>query len=255
MRHRNRGRKLGRNPSHQRALLRNLASALLLTARDADRDEERDSLGFSGKRRWRLYGEKESAPKVPGRIVTTLQKAKEVRPLVEKCITIARRSIAAQREADEHATGAERGSDAWTEWRQGDGWRQWNQAIAPVLAARRRTLKLLGDIQAVTVLFDEVAPRFEDRAGGYTRVVRLATPRLGDGGQRAILELVGVRDRVQQKSEAPAFEDDQPEESAPAAEDSAAEDSAADATAEPEAAAGESAADEDDGQDAEKKEQ
>ena len=72
MRHRRKGRKLGRNPSHQRALLRSLASALFLTERDAEFDD--------------------NAPKVKGRIVTTLHKAKEVRPLVEKCITVARRA-------------------------------------------------------------------------------------------------------------------------------------------------------------------
>ena len=45
--------------------------------------------------------------------------------------------------------------------------------------------------QAVSVLFEEVAPRFADRDGGYTRILRLAKPRLGDAGTRAILEFVG----------------------------------------------------------------
>jgi large subunit ribosomal protein L17 len=52
-----------------------------------------------------------------------------------------------------------------------------------------------------------VAPRFADRPGGYTRIVRLAKPRLGDAGTRAILEFVGVRDRVVQRSTKPAFEE------------------------------------------------
>ena len=56
------------------------------------------------------------------------------------------------------------------------------------------------------VLFDEVAPRFADRPGGYTRIVRLAKPRLGDAGTRAILEFVGVRDRVVERSVRPTFE-------------------------------------------------
>ena len=77
MRHRRKGRTLGRFPSHQRALLKNLASALFLTERDAEDDDNK--------------------PKVKGRIVTTLEKAKEVRPLVEKCITLARRTLAAAR--------------------------------------------------------------------------------------------------------------------------------------------------------------
>ncbi len=188
MRHRNKGRKLGRNPSHQRALLKNLASALILTERDAELDD--------------------NAPKVKGRIVTTLHKAKEVRPLVEKCVTIARRSLKHQEAADQLETDADRGSDQWRSWRQSDEWQQWNKAIAPVVAARRRALRLLGDKQAVEILFDELGPRFADRDGGYTRILRLATPRLGDAGARAILEFVGVNDRVSQKSEKPAFDDE-----------------------------------------------
>ena len=188
MRHRNKGRKLGRNPNHQRALLRNLASALILTERDAEFDE--------------------NAPKVKGRIVTTLQKAKEVRPVVEKCITIARRSLRHQEAADRLETGAERGTEQWRAWRNSAEWQEWNKAIAPVVAARRRALRLLGDKRAVEILFEELGPRFADRDGGYTRILKLAAPRLGDAGPRAILEFVGVRDRVRQKSERPAFEDE-----------------------------------------------
>ncbi|MCI0333587.1 MAG: 50S ribosomal protein L17 [Planctomycetes bacterium] len=186
MRHRRRGRKLGRNPKHQRALLRHLASALFLTERDAEYDENK--------------------PKVKGRIITTLPKAKEVRPLVEKCITVARRGLVAEEAAEEFAAGAERGTDSWKSWRTSGKWREWNTAIAPAVAARRRCLQLLGDKQAVSVLFDEVAPRFTDRPGGYTRILKLAKPRLGDAGDRAILEFVGVRDRVVQRSVRPTFE-------------------------------------------------
>jgi large subunit ribosomal protein L17 len=186
MRHRRRGRKLGRSPKHQRALLRSLASALCLTERDAEYDENK--------------------PKVKGRIVTTLAKAKEVRPLVEKCVTVARRGLAAEEAADQFGTKAERGTEAWKSWRESDAWRQWNAAVAPAVAARRRCLKLLGDKQAVRVLFDEIAPRFADRPGGYTRILKLAKPRLGDAGARAILEFVGVRDRVVQRSVRPSFE-------------------------------------------------
>jgi large subunit ribosomal protein L17 len=190
MRHRRRGRKLGRSPKHQRALLKFLASALFLTERDAEYDENK--------------------PKVKGRIITTLPKAKEVRPLVEKCITIARKGLLAEDAAGEFASGAERGTDAWKSWRKGDKWREWNAAIAPAVAARRRCLQLIGDKQAVRVLFDEVARRFADRPGGYTRILKLAKPRLGDAGDRAILEFVGVRDRVVQRSVKPTFEGDEP---------------------------------------------
>ncbi len=186
MRHRKRGRKLGRSPKHQRALLRSLASALFLTERDAEFDDNK--------------------PNVKGRMITTISKAKEVRPLVEKCITVARRGLAAEEVANEFGANADRGSDSWKSWRQSERWNKWNQAIAPAVAARRRCLQLLGNKQAVSVLFDEVAPRFSDRPGGYTRILRLAKPRLGDAGTRAVIEFVGVRDRVIERSVRPTFE-------------------------------------------------
>lgn len=187
MRHRRTGRKLGRNPSHQRALLRSLASALFLTERDAE---------FAP-----------NPPKVKGRIITTITKAKEVRPLVEKCITIAKKSRLAEEAARQHGTTSERNSEPWKKWRESDKWKAWAAAIAPAVTGRRRCLQLLGDKAAVRALFDEVAERFADRPGGYTRIVRLAKPRLGDAGTRAILEFVGVRDRVVQRSQKPAFDD------------------------------------------------
>jgi large subunit ribosomal protein L17 len=187
MRHRRSGKKFGRNPSHQRALLRSLASALFLTERDAEFDP--------------------NPPKVKGRITTTLPKAKEVRPLVEKCITIAKKSLLAEEAAAKHGTDAERNSEQWKAWRQSPKWNAWAAAIAPSVAGRRRCLQLLGDKQAVRTLFSEVAGRFADRPGGYTRIVRLAKVRLGDAGEQAILEFVGVRDRVVQKSQKPAFDD------------------------------------------------
>ena len=172
MRHRRKGRVLGRSPSHQRALLRNLAAALMLTERETEAGEV-------------------GAPKVTGRIVTTVAKAKEVRPLVERCVTIAKRGLEASGKAGEFATSAERDSAEWKRWRQSDAWAQWAQAAAPAVKARRRVVQLLGDKQAARILFERIAPRFADRPGGYTRILKLATPRLGDAGPRAILEFVG----------------------------------------------------------------
>ena len=88
MRHRRKGRILGRNPSHQRALLKSLACALFLTERDAEFDDNK--------------------PKTKGRIITTITKAKEVRPLVEKCITLACRAHVAADAAGEFGTTAAR---------------------------------------------------------------------------------------------------------------------------------------------------
>jgi large subunit ribosomal protein L17 len=82
--------------------------------------------------------------------VTTLAKAKSVRPLAEKLITTARR---------------------------GD------------LHARRVVLKTIPDKDVVHQLFAEVAPRYADRPGGYTRITKLG-PRRGDGAEEAIIELV-----------------------------------------------------------------
>ena len=186
-------------------MLKNLASSLILTERDAEFDD--------------------NAPEVKGRIITTLHKAKEVRPLVEKCVTIAKRSLPHAEAAREFETDAERGSEQWRSWRNSDQWQKWNAAIAPTVAARRRVLQLLGDKQAVRILFDDIAERFVERPGGYTRILKLAQPRLGDAGARAILEFVGNNDRVPQKSLTPAFDDEPAEESAAeaTAEDVAAE--------------------------------
>jgi large subunit ribosomal protein L17 len=84
------------------------------------------------------------------KVTTTLPRAKAVRPLAEKLITKARK---------------------------GD------------LHAKRTVLRTIRNRDAVVKLFDEVAPRYVDRAGGYTRITRLG-PRRGDGAEEAIIELV-----------------------------------------------------------------
>jgi large subunit ribosomal protein L17 len=84
------------------------------------------------------------------RITTTITKAKVLRPYVEKMITKAGR---------------------------GD------------LASRRQIMKDIHDTEVVTKLFDEVAPRYTERPGGYTRIVRVG-PRRGDASEMAIIELV-----------------------------------------------------------------
>ena len=126
MRHRVSHRKLGRVTEHRIAMLRNQAHALLLHEH----------------------------------IETTVPKAKELRPFVERIITIAKRGVAA---------GAADGKS---------------------LHARRLVLRDIQDRDVVSKLFDTIAPRFEGRPGGYTRILRLGYRR-GDSAEVAQIELVG----------------------------------------------------------------
>jgi large subunit ribosomal protein L17 len=89
------------------------------------------------------------------RVTTTLAKAKAMRGFIEKLITLAKKDDAATR-----------------------------------LHRIRQAASILQDKTAVKKLFDEIGPRFANRPGGYTRILRLADHRIGDGGTKAILELV-----------------------------------------------------------------
>ncbi|MDO4574909.1 MAG: L17 family ribosomal protein [Planctomycetia bacterium] len=194
MRHRFAGRKFGRNPKHQRALMRMLAVSLILTEREDD--DYMDP----------VLNKTVGIPKVKGRIITTIEKAKEVRPFVEKCVTVAKNVLDAKAKADSLLPKAERRTPEWDTWRKSDAWKEWNAAAAPVVAARRQLIAMLHDVKAVELLFDVVAPRYMDRVGGYTRVLRLAKPRLGDSGTRAILEFVGKNDRPSKAALKPSFD-------------------------------------------------
>ncbi|GHT41116.1 50S ribosomal protein L17 [Planctomycetales bacterium] len=187
MRHLNKGRKLGRNPNHQRALLKNLIISILMTERDAELDANK--------------------PKQPGRIITTLPKAKEVRPLLEKCVTIAKKAQKHIKAASALENKATKGSTEWKQWRTSSAWQEWNKAISPAIAARRQVMKLIGNNkEAVRILFEVVAPRFEERNGGYTRILKLFKPRLGDAGRQVLLEFVGNNDRTKKRSQKPRVE-------------------------------------------------
>lgn len=180
MRHKMKGRTLGRNASHRKAMFRNMAASFIRTVDDFDDDVP-------------------NKPKVSGRIVTTVAKAKELRPFIERLVTIARKAKRHEQNAAGFATTAQRNSPEWKRWRESDQWQQWNQAIAPAVAFRRRAFSLLRDKLAVDILFSQIADRFENRDGGYTRVVRLASYRLGDAGPQALIEFVGVHDRKKQR--------------------------------------------------------
>lgn len=135
MRHGMRQRKLGRTTAHRKAMFRNQIASLM----------------------------------EHGRIVTTLPKAKELRPIAEKLITLGRKdTIQARRQA-----------------------RRWfPPQVKPVRSFKFGTERPT-DFRKTMLqkLFDEIAPRFADRPGGYLRIAKLG-PRHGDGAEMAVLEFV-----------------------------------------------------------------
>ena len=139
MRHRVAHRKLGRVTEHRLAMLRNQATALL-------RHEH---------------------------LTTTVPRAKELRPFVERLITIAKRGVTA-----------------------GD-------ANGRVLTARRLVMRDLQDREVISKLFDSIAPRFAARPGGYTRLLRIGY-RKGDSAEIAQVELVGSEYNPRAKAETDA---------------------------------------------------
>jgi len=165
MRHRHAGRHLNRTPEHRIALLRNLSRALITHER----------------------------------ITTTVAKAKELRPYIEKIITMAKKAALVP---------------------EGDAGK------AKALHYRRLAMSTLGPIHGTGVynkedelvegnntvlkkLFNELGPRFKERPGGYTRIIKQHYRRLGDAGATAIIELlkegeVKVRQKAARAPAAPA---------------------------------------------------
>ena len=210
MRHRRRGRQLGRTSPHRKAMLRNMASSLFLTERNELANE--------------IHG---NTPRVPRRIVTTIHKAKEVRSIVEKCITLARKVQPCYDQAKELLPQAvdadDRRSEAYKTWRKSDEWQQWAEARAPIVNAQRKALQMLGNREAVDILFNDIVPSLieenPDRVSGFTRILKIAKPRLGDNGTRAILEIVGSSNNRDTSGsttpQAPVVEDDDNQEDSP----------------------------------------
>ena len=174
MRHRIRGRKLGRNSPHRKALFRNLSRSIILTC---------DQQGVG-------------ASKAEGRIRTTFAKAKVARPFVERLITIAVKAKKAALEANQLICSHARGSEAWKDWRRTEAGQIWLHAQAKYIHRQRQLFAVLRSRQVVSLLIDEIAPRFVGRPGGYMRVVRIAKRRLADGARLAYLEFVGEPTRL-----------------------------------------------------------
>lgn len=165
MRHRKRGKKLNRNSSHRHAMLRNMAVSLIL------------SRGLDGEGR--------------GRIITTLQKAKFLRPFIERLVTLSKRGAEIISRAPEVPL---RRTPEWKHWRTSPRWSAWAESVSGAVVLRRRAFSLLRCDAAVSVLFESVAARFASRNGGYVRIVRLASRRVGDSGRLALIEFVGEQD-------------------------------------------------------------
>ena len=144
MRHLISGHKLGRNPAHRRATLRNLVTNLI---------------------------EKE-------RIQTTLLRARAARPLAERLITLGKRDS---------------------------------------LHARRQAASFLQTPNATKKLFADLAPRFADRPGGYTRIIRVGW-RIGDGAELAIIEFIGSELKKKDKKQKKQKVEEAPEEKEVAAQ-------------------------------------
>ncbi len=127
MRHRRAGRKLGRTTAHRDMMMRNLVTSLLLYEK----------------------------------IITTAAKAKELRSVAEKMVTLAKRDD---------------------------------------LQARRQAAEVLNDEKALKKLFDSIGGRYRDRSGGYTRITKLDY-RMGDGAPLAAIEFIGAEPAPEAKGE------------------------------------------------------
>ena len=161
MRHLKAHRKLGRTTEHRMSMLRNLATSLINSRED--------------------------------RIVTTLPKAKELRPFIEKAITLSRRAASLEGNGTE-ATGVHLRRQAASFFHAG------NYRRAITTRRGQTPPPRTAGVAALARLFDELGERFKDRPGGYTRIIKMGR-RTGDGAALAIIELVdNARDKEAQST-------------------------------------------------------
>ncbi len=161
MRHLKAHRKLGRTTEHRISMLRNLATSLINSRDD--------------------------------RIVTTLPKAKELRPFVEKAITLSRRAASLEgNTADVGGLHLRRQAAGF--------FHAGNYGRAAATGRGQTPPPRTAGVAAIRRLFDELGERFKDRPGGYTRIIKMGR-RTGDGAELAIIELVdNAREKEAQAS-------------------------------------------------------
>jgi large subunit ribosomal protein L17 len=170
MRHRKAGYKLNRTSSHRQAMLRNMAASLF----------------------------------EHGQITTTIPKAKALQPLVEKIVTKAKRGDLHARRQVISMLGADRTAFTWSyiaknatdeEREKVEAQREFTKGFFEIPEADQIERNRYGELRKAPRLtkhiFDNVAPRFADRAGGYTRIVKLGRHRLGDGTELCVIQFVG----------------------------------------------------------------
>jgi len=170
MRHRKAGRKLGRTTAHRQAMLRNMAASLFQH----------------------------------GQITTTLPKAKTLQPFVEKIVTKAKRGDLHARRQVVAMLGGDRNAFDWVyvaknateeEKNAVQDLRERAEGFFNIPESSQVERNRYGELRKapklVRHIFENIAPRFEDRAGGYTRIVKLGYRRLGDQAEVVVIQFVG----------------------------------------------------------------
>lgn len=157
MRHLKAHRKLGRTTEHRISMLRNMATSLIISEK--------------------------------GYIVTTVPKAKELRPFVEKVITLARRAKNLSGDAAPAQEVHLRRQAARFFHAGNSTFKNEQSRFRGAKGTPKEKIERTAGVKAVQLLFDELGARYKDRNGGYTRIIKLGR-RQGDNAEMAVIELV-----------------------------------------------------------------